>query len=218
MTARDRGRPRIVLPLIAAVAIGAGCSGPAVTRHADGEGILRINPGVGGNSVYAPGKVPWSVTFGGTAMCTDKGQRVTIESVSYDQAVPALAIVPMIRDVPAGPDRVPGQVYDPIGSALGSPPGFESDDSDYGGTWTQDVDGYVIDTKCHARGPDEAFDELQTVMDVSAEGAFVTTMRVRYRFDGREYESASEWRMVACGSAIGAKEAAIDDNDYCSSD
>jgi hypothetical protein len=188
--------------------------------HADFNGPLSASSGEGGNSIEAPGLVPWNATFSSFVLCSTGTEAIELEGIRVREPVEPLQTLFYLRSVTLDQIRKTSSEdrgnFGTFYTAMGSPPRFAESYSTIKappGTYTTDVGGTEIREACDAlddlsldlsldRVPESGFTELEVVMRAGAAGGQISKLYIDYRADGRPYTLRVDWAMIACGTQV----------------
>lgn len=198
--------------VVAAMLVAACQSGVAVHDDAsDGAGPLSASSGFGSFAMTDPPGVKshWYASFGSYDLCvTEPGARTELTGVTWEAADEArpLAVTPWLRMV----DRT----TKPTGGFVGvvGLPWKPVEDEPYPGEYTKKIAGTVITQACanlnRDGNPDveREFTELVLVVKAGKQGADIKRAFVDYVADGDPYRLVINWRMIACGEVIEARD------------
>ncbi|MDK1473122.1 hypothetical protein QNO07_06750 [Streptomyces sp. 549] len=167
-------------------------------------------------SAHAPKTSPWDVAFGGHQLCTTDGSTIEIEEFRLETEVQALRTELVVRtlqsgDVPSGwEERDDAENFTTKSGGLGRLPDLE--DGRLVGRFTQAKPGLMVTQGCdEAKEIKNGYTELFVQFQVGERGAYMSTMWIDYRVNGRPYTLDLEWGAIACGDDIPL----IDGHDYC---
>lgn len=128
-----------------------------------------------------------------------------------------LAVTPWLRFVDRTTKRTNGII------SFGGLPWKPFDGERLPGKYSKTLSGAVIAQSCaeldRARGAE--FTELILVIKTGKQGADIKRVFIDYEVDGDPYRLVTGWNIIACGEAIAAREANLDDpgsSDWCPSD
>jgi hypothetical protein len=197
--------------------------GPRLERvvHGDLDGPLSAGSGIGGNSIEAPGPVPWNATFSSFVLCSTLPEvTIALQRIRVREPVEALDTTFYLRSVSlADVDKTPPKDRSNLQTfytALGRPPNFSDAYSTIDappGEYSTGIMGTSISDTCDAvedfsldvsldRPPKSGFTELEVAMKVGAAGGKISKLFIDYLADGQPYTLRVDWAMIACGSQV----------------
>lgn len=189
------------MALLATGLLAAGCEqAPSGSRGApstDVEGALRVSLNDGGNSLYAPdGKRAWWGTFGSLDMCTETGEPLVIEDVTYVFRYEPLQVRSVVRRVNAATFDERSGAELPIAALRGSLESLFRER--YEASTLTDPAGHIVDQRC----TDDLLtvqDELLTSMRVDRSGGWISEIQIAFRSGDSESTKVVDWNYVMCG-------------------
>ncbi len=196
--------------MVSACQAGTG-SGPA--EEPAGTAPLQVSAAIGGSGLYPPARSLWSHdtwqgSFGGFVLCTSGGAAVRLVDVRFHSDVQPDHARVYLRSVPPRPPGSAAPGYDPIGSALGSPPTFDEPyvTQTVRGLFSRQVAGVEVNRPCDGQGSraETGFQEIVFTMRAGAEGARINSADILYEFRGERHALSVDWTMVLCGSRLDA--------------
>lgn len=196
------------------LAVGCAAAPPTGEPGEDDRGPLRVSAGVGGNAVFAPRQMPWSVSFGYFMLCSrDPSAEVIVDDVRYRASVEPVSVRILHRRVDAedivlrGGD-VPTR-FQPFYSVRGAAPDFDEPYADPApaGRYRDRVSGVRVTQPCdEVKKRVHGFSELVFVLEAGRSGAQIDEFDIHYRADGKRHEVRVPWEMTACGTDVPQQE------------
>lgn len=173
---------------------------PERFEHAEGAGPLSSQTSSGSTSMYAPGKKPWTGTFGSYLLCSTTGEAITVEGIRIRTPVEPINVEQKLRKVSQKARSAdPALTY--LGGSLGAAPDLP--DGRLPGSYQPFEPGVRIEQNCSDLDRSSAsFTELLFVLRVGDAGGLIDRVWVDYQVGGEEYTLRIEWQMIACGESI----------------
>lgn len=205
---RSRWLSALVSTSVAAIGL-AGCSVAASGERQAGNGPLSVGGVIGGNALTAPSVTPWRATFGHFLLCsTDPDVAITLDGIRAEAALEPLTATPRVRVMTASTLRLtrsggPARGYEPVYSALGSPPLFDepyAEPPTPQGSYSPMVGFEVTDRCMSPRDPSVGYTELLVTLEANQHGARIPHFWIDYTADGEPRSLRVDWEMTLCGT------------------